>query len=478
MFTIFMRKSFFLLSILCMTSSLWGQHQELQESPNIWKGQDSTAENSNSLWAAFKKGTVQGHFRYFLSLTDNALGLTDYHANAAGGGLRFETNSFHNLTFAVSGFYVFDVGSSNLALKDPLSNQPNRYEIGLFDVSKPESIDEISRLEEFYIKYERKDTKIKFGRQLLNTPFINLQDGRMRPSAVSGMWVDQKLSSKHNLQAGWLYSMAPRGTSKWYSVAESIGFFPSGVNPDGSKSDYINNLSTNGIGMAAITSKWSKYVTSKLWDVYIDNILNTTMLQVDIRTKGPGNGNFIGGLQSIYQQSIGDGGNSNPAQTYVSKGSKSLTFGAKAGWKNKSWDVSSNFNRITSSGRYLMPREWGRDPFFTFMPRERNEGFGDMYAYVLRSQYTSTKYYSTLAVAYGYFDLPDPTNYELNKYGMPSYTQLNIDLRHQFKGFLKGFEGQVLWVSKWNQGNTHDNPKYIINKVDMNLLNVVLNFRF
>ena len=62
----------------------------------------------------------------------------------------------------------------------------------------------------------------------------------MRPSAVSGMWVDQKLSSKHNLQAGWLYSMAPRGTSKWYSVAESIGFFPSGVNPDGSKSDYIN----------------------------------------------------------------------------------------------------------------------------------------------------------------------------------------------------------------------------------------------
>jgi hypothetical protein len=26
-----------------------------------------------------------------------------------------------------------------------------------------------------------------------------------------------------------------------------------------------------------------------------------------------------------------------------------------------------------------MPREWGRDPFY-FMPRERNEGYGDVNA--------------------------------------------------------------------------------------------------
>ena len=55
---------------------------------------------------------------------------------------------------------------------------------------------------------------------------------------------------------------------------------------------------------------------------------------------------------------------------------------------------------------------------------------------------------------------------------------MNIDFRHKFKGIINGFEGQILWVVKWNQGETYDTPKYIIHKVDMNLLNVVLNFRF
>ena len=125
-----------------------------------------------------------------------------------------------------------------------------------------------------------------------------------------------------------------------------------------------------------------------------------------------------------------------------------------------------------------MPREWGRDPFYTFLPRERNEGFGDVNAYVLKVEYKLPKQRVKLNVGAGYFDLPSAYNFKLNKYGMPSYTQLNVDLRYEFEGVLKGLESQLLYVYKAKAGDEVLNEKYIINKVNMNMVNLVLNYHF
>ena len=124
-----------------------------------------------------------------------------------------------------------------------------------------------------------------------------------------------------------------------------------------------------------------------------------------------------------------------------------------------------------------MPREWGRDNFYTFMSRERNEGFGGVTAVVGKTTYTLFQK-TSFQLSYGYFLLPDVKNFELNKFGMPAYTQMNIDIRHKFSGLLNGFESQLLWVFKWKKGETYDDPRYVIHKVDMNLLNIVINFRF
>ena len=79
------------------------------------------------------------------------------------------------------GFYIFNIGSSNLTHPDPLTGQANRYEIGLYDVEDPSNKKDIDRLEEFYLKYSHGKGSIILGRQLLNTPFINLQDGQNAP---------------------------------------------------------------------------------------------------------------------------------------------------------------------------------------------------------------------------------------------------------------------------------------------------------
>jgi hypothetical protein len=187
---------------------------------------------------------------------------------------------------------------------------------------------------------------------------------------------------------------------------------------------------------------------------------------------------IIAALQGIRQDAINDGGNANQTKTYINKGAKTLTFGAKLGWRKNEFEVSVNYNRITKDGRYLMPREWGRDPFFTFLPRERNDGIGDGNAFVTKVNYNFKKQRIKTSIAAGYFKLPDVKNFELNKYGLPSYAQINADVRYSFNKFLKGLELQFLAVGKVRSGETYNNKRFEFNKVNMLLLNFVANYHF
>ena len=94
----------------------------------MWKGKQENLVDTSSLLYAFKSGTVNGHFRYFFMSTDNAKGLTNFYANAAGGGIRYETAKYKGFQFAVSGFYIFNIGSSDLEKNDLLTGLGSRYE--------------------------------------------------------------------------------------------------------------------------------------------------------------------------------------------------------------------------------------------------------------------------------------------------------------------------------------------------------------
>jgi hypothetical protein len=112
----------------------------------------------------------------------------------------------------------------------------------------------------------------------------------------------------------------------------------------------------------------------KFWNLFAENIFNTAMIQADYKQPLSSDGDFFTGIQVIQQNKVGKGGNEDLSKRYVQDKS-STTYGGTIGWENKSWKTSFNYNRITATGRYLMPREWGRDPFYTFMSRERNTPF-------------------------------------------------------------------------------------------------------
>lgn len=473
-----MKKILITLLLYFLYLTVNGQHQELNEKPGLWKNGEKEQGDTLSLLHAFKKGQVHGQFRYFFMATDNASGLKDYYANAAGGGIKYETAPFKKIQLGVSVSFAFNIGSSDLAMPDAKTNQLNRYEIGLFDIEDPNNKKDINRLEELYIKYNFKKSNLIFGKQLLNTPFINLQDGRMRTTEVVGLWAEINDIKKIKLEIGYLYGISPRSTVKWYKVGESVGIYPTGVNSDGSKSGYRDNLESNGILMTGITNELNKNLKLQLWELYADNLFNNVMLQADYQYLLTKNSSLIAAIQVIQQDAINDGGNEDAAKTYFEKAGKAWTMGSRIGWKNKNWETTLNYTRITAHGRYLVPREWGRDPFFTFLPRERNEGLGDVHAIMGKVNYKIPSIRFTTSAAFGHYNLPDVTNFALNKYGLPSYNQLNIDARYKFGGVLSGLETQLLYVYKDKTGNSYDNDKYVINKVDISLWNMVINYRF
>ncbi|MBP6397032.1 MAG: OprD family outer membrane porin [Saprospiraceae bacterium] len=453
------------------------QHQELNERPGIWKN-EGESRDTQKLIDIFKHGRVSGHFRSFLMQTQNKGELKDDRALAMGGGLKFETAQYHGFKFGLSGVYVFDVASTDLLKPDPTTGQANRYEIGLFDLAPKDNELDVSRLEELYLSWKRSHFTVTLGKQHINTPFINLQDGRMRPTAVDGLWLSGKLTKNIGIEGGFIYGVSPRSTSRYFNVGSSIGLYPGGVTTSGQASAYKGKLEVPGIIYGGMNGPVGKQWKWQTWQMMVINLFYSSYYQLDFTKKVSENSKLYAAAQLIYQQETGSGGVTDDASRYMDKGALALTFGSKISFTKGNGTIALAYNRITPMGRYLMPREWGRDAFFTFMPRERNDGYGDVHAITLQWAKNFVDQRCKLSLAGGYFDLPDVKNVTLNKYGMPSYAQANVDVRYSFPGWLKGLEGQILYVQKWKIGENYGNDKFVYNKVDMSLLNVVLNFYF
>ena len=420
------------------------------------------------------KGKISVSARTFFMSTINKGELSDHTALGIGAGIKYETPSFKKFRIGIGGFAIYNVASTDLSARDPLSGSTNRYEIGLFDIPNAGNKTNMYRLEEVYLNYKTGKTSIRLGSQFLKTPFINLQDGRMRPTAEEGIWISSKDALHWEFKGGWLWKISPRSTVKWYSVDKSIGLYPSGVDENGNPSGYKGNLQSEGVGMLSFKYKKNNF-SFEAWDVLIENVLNTIMLQPEMEWKTKGERKWTAGVQLIFQHGVGSGGNADQAKRYVSPDSKSFVLSSRLGYSFKKIKTNINYTRITGDGRYLMPREWGREPFYTFMPRERNEGFGDVHAASVNFEYTPGKG-TTLNFGYGHFYLPDVKNYRLNKYGFPSYNQLNIGIDKNLDKLVRGLEAQLLLIYKGRLGESYNDYKYIDNKVNMLHGNLVINY--
>lgn len=442
-------------------------------------------------------GKVQGQIRAFTMIEDNQEPLHDYEGTALGGKLIYHSPQWNHLQSSVGVYtahYIKDnISSTNV---EPLAgNKNSRYVAGMVD-SVDYDASSVTNIGEANIRYTWNNNSLILGRMKLTTPFMNPHDGRMIPSFEQGIWGNILLSKEWNVQGGYINAMWNRSTSDWKSVEDSLGYgYEMGVSSLDVKipSNYYGNTTSNGLFIANIRYEPTKNFRLDIWDYYLENIFNLAYAETEF-SHPLGLAQLAYAFQYIYQKESGDGGNSEDniasatiaqkAKSYMQEGEKSNTYGLKTALKYQTSKFTLAYNQTTHSGRWLFPREWGKDPLFTFQKREKNEGSGNCHAWLASVEHEFGPQGLSgleLILGYGEYHKTDVKDWRYNKYGMPSYAHWDIDLFYRFSGPLKGLRAEYLMARKVARGETYQTPSdynYIFRKNGLTMHNFILTYDF
>ncbi len=435
------------------------------------------AQKQAKLSQLWKETTLKGQLRNYWMGTINQDSLKDFSAAALGGRLLLTSGKYKGLSIRLAGYSSLNLGLSELEKTDPYTNKLSRYELGLFDVTNP-SQDFIALLGEAYVKWEHPQQEVTLGRMLFKSPMLNPQDGRMIPTLLQGLWYQHKGLSKWKFGLGYFNAIAPRSTSRWYKVENSVGQYPQGAGPYG-PGNYLGNISSPGLAVGNISWQPASAFSLRTWNYAFLNVSNT--FYTDARwnySLAEEGGKFSTEIQYIYQQALGRGGNDDPTLSYFPEDMRTHMVGFKTSYERPPLELSFAYTRIFGAGQLLFPREWGRDALFTFQKRERQEGFGDTHAFLLQARLKNGKSWLMEAGA-GYYKHPEASNRRLNKYAQPSYYQVNLDLLYTPQAAaLKNLDAVFLIAYKIGEQTAYDDANWVINKVNMAVFNLILNYNF
>ncbi|MBC6368671.1 hypothetical protein [Algoriphagus sp. AK58] len=435
-----------------------------------------TASNIKMFGKILNTGKFEFHLRSYYMHTENAPGLLDYSTWGTGAGLGYFSPRWKGLGVGFSGFFVFRHFENNLTLTDPATGLANRYEITLFDVHHPENYHDMDRLEEFFVSFQNENISAWFGRHHFESPLLNASDNRMRPnlfSGFSGTYSNRELK----FTGAWFTHLISRGSLEWVSVEESLGFYNTGRNPIGSDETYTHHVDSRGIGVLGVEYSQNN-VKAQSWTYLAEGIFATTFGEVTGSKPISQTGNLLYGIQGFYQTALGNGGNPDPAMAYTLPDERTHGIGLRGGVHKGHDELTLNFLYIADQGRFLFPREWGREKFFVSMQRERFEGMGGVHAIGLNYDKTFIKDKLKVSLGASHVQTPDLENPALNKYGLPNYLHFTGMVDYRFDGFFKGLDIQFLVAHK-NEDRKEEIPlEYVINRVNMTNINIILDYRF
>ena len=476
------RRFFLLLGLLAGGSFVAPAQSHLPSTEEVG-GETSITPPARSeagtLNAFLKAGHVSGHIRNFTMVTLNAGELTDYWANATGGAIQYQTARFlGHFQLGVKGIFTFNTLSSDLLYEDPRTGQHAKWELELFDVNHPEEKHDLDRLEELYLKYHfGEGSFVEIGKfDLDETPLLNRRDGRMKPFVFEGLWSSLHFGKKHQVQTGWLTQVSPRSMTQFFPMHEAIGLKSQGRQPDGTPAAYHEAAPTRGIGVVGWQYDSQETWKVEVWEFYLDRLTNINWLQAEGQW-GPwvAGGQYVLQLSHPYQQQL------DYQARYYHPGEVGQVAAARFGLRGSHWEVTGNYLHSFSQGRFLCPRELGRERLYTSIPRSWVEGLGSTDVVTLIGRYRQDlpqQNQLSAEVRGSTVFTPAPTDYALNKYGAQPYYQVNAALNYECFGKLEGLNVQLLYIYRGHYAEGDLTPQELFNQYDMHQLNLITNLNF
>ncbi|NER09564.1 hypothetical protein SAMN06265375_101926 [Muriicola jejuensis] len=424
----------------------------------------------NSLKELFTRGEVEGHIRNFFMTTLNEGSLKDYYTNAIGGALAYKTREFKGFELGVKGIFTYKGFSTDLNEADETTGQISKWEHELYDITNFDNFNDLDRLEELYLRFNFEHGYLTYGKLAIeDTPLLNESDGRMKPFAFKGIWFQYQKGGQ-NLTLSWLDRVSPRSTVEWYDFNEAIGLVNNGFQPNGETADYRDKTESKGIALLQYENHISSLdLKANHW--YLHHISYTSMLEVDLHYN-----DWTLGIQYAIQfpDRFQDG--LPYIGRYVQPQEKGQVLSGKLAYGAEPWNFSLAYTRAFDTGRFLFPKELGRDHFFTSIPRSRLEGLGDVDVLTLSGTHRFKREGFYVGLDFTEVFGAKVGDFQFNKYNLDEYYQLNLRLHYELKGYLEGLNFDLLYIHKENRNNS--GPEIIFNSSNFDQISFVTNYAF
>ena len=418
----------------------------------------------------FTNAHFHGHFRNYFMSTHNKGDLQDYYTNATGGAVGFTTGNYKGFEIGVKGIFTYKTFGNDLGNEDPITGKNAKWEYELYDVLNQGNFRDLDRLEELFLRYRFGNSYVSYGKiETEYTPLLNHSDGRMKPFAHRGGWAHLNFTPQHQVNLGWLNGVSPRATTEWFSIEEGIGLFYNGYQPNGELAEYHEHYPSSGIGIAHYNFQKDNF-SFNFYDLYIDKLINTVWAEVGLDIN-----RFNLGLQYVYQTPLNFNEGLHYENRYVQPNENGQVLSSQLGWKNEKLNFAMAYTHAFDTGRFLFPKELGRENFFTSIPRSRLEGLGNVNVYTLKGEYLPVPKLH-VGVELQQIKGAEANVFQFNKYNVDESFQVNTHIRYEAHGFLQGLSFDLLWIYRENQN--HMDAQSIFNKSNFNQLNFVTNFDF
>lgn len=419
----------------------------------------------------FTGAQVQGHFRNYFMNTINTGMLKDYYTNATGGAVKIVTKNFKGFEVGAKASFTYETFGADLDMEDPVLGKASKWEYELYDVLDKGNVNGLPRLEELYMRYSFGSSYLSYGRlETEYTPLLNSSDGRMKPFVHQGAWGHFNLHPRHLLNVGWLSGVSPRSTTEWLGLEEAIGLFNNGFQPNGTEARYQGNYPSKGLAVLNYNYSSNKF-NLHVYDFYLDKVHNTVWMEMDYELS-----NFNLGMQYVFQSPLRFSEKLSYQNRYLQPHEKARVISSQLGWKNGNFHVALAYTHAFDTGRFLFPKELGRDQFFTSMSRSRLEGLGNVNVYKLQAGFLIPSPELHLGVEFQELKGPQSGNTNFNRYNLDESFQVNTRATYSVSGFMEGLSFDLLWVYRKNRNHTDAANSF--NKSNYNQFNFVTNFYF
>ncbi|THD67523.1 hypothetical protein E7Z59_07625 [Robertkochia marina] len=451
--------------ILLLICAFTGPMVFAQEPHN--RGEEHRVEKLSDL---FTHGEIEGHIRNYFMNTRNQGELKDYYTNALGGAIAFKTLPYKGLEAGVKGIFTYRTFSADLNEPDEITGGVSKWEHELYDATDFENFNDLDRLEELYLKYNFRQGYFTYGKmEIRDTPLLNESDGRMKPFAFKGVWLHLE-NRIHRFEVSWIDRVSPRSTVEWYDFNEALGLAFNGYQPNGVPAHYYEKTESKGIALMEY------YYRAKGWRLrynhyYLHRMFNIGMANVEYNLPG-----WRFGVQYALQVPDGFQEELPYEERYMQPDETGQVISILSEFRRSGWLFNAAYSRAFSTGRFLFPRELGRDHFYTSVQRSRLEGFGNSHVYTLQGGYNFNTRELFLLTQFTGVHGPEVGDLRYNKYNLDSYHLLNTKLIWNLSDFFEGLRLELFYVRRWNMHN--DDPQVVFNLSNFDQFNLIINYYF